>query len=100
MVVEVELVTDTKFYADHREAWGPGRRTVLLAFRNGNRLADNDIAVRFNMKNKTVSARRTELWRLGYVKAVDMKKIHRQRGQVWAATPKGKAQIKRLLAEK
>lgn len=96
---ETLIVSDKKFYADHRESWGPGRRTVMLAFRNGNQLSDNDIAERYRMKKKTVSARRTELWRLEYVKPVGMKKIQRQLGQVWAATGKGIAQIRRLLEE-
>jgi len=96
---DIPIVSDTKYYADHRESWGPGRRTVMLAFRNGNQLSDNDIAVAYRMKGKTVSARRTELWRLDYVKPVGMKKIKRQLGQIWAATPRGTAQIKRLLAE-
>ena len=91
------IVSDTKFYADHREAWGPGRSTVMLSFRNGAQLSDNDIAEMHGMKHKTVSARRTELWRLDYVKPIGMKKIHRQSGQIWAATARGNAQIRRML---
>jgi hypothetical protein len=90
------LTEGSKFYADHRIAWGPGRRTVMLAFANGASLSDNDIAQRHNMKHKTVSARRTELWRLGFVTPVGMKKIKRQLGQIWTATPAGVAQIKVL----
>ena len=90
------ITEGSKFYADHKLQWGPGRRTVMLAFANGAHLADNDISQRHSMKPKTVSARRTELWRLGFVMPVGMKKIKRQRGQVWAATPMGDAQIKVL----
>lgn len=87
------ITEGVKFYADHKLQWGPGRRTVMLAFANGVQLADEDISQAFNMKRKTVSARRTELWRLGFVMPVGMKKIKRQRGQVWTATPIGLAQI-------
>jgi hypothetical protein len=90
------VTEDSKFYADHKLQWGPGRRAVMLAFANGVELADEDIHQRYGMKRKTVSARRTELWRLGFVMPVGMKKIHRQRGQVWAATQAGVAQIKIL----
>ena len=95
-----ELVTDTKFYADQKEEWGPGRRTVMLAFARGAQLSDNDIALMYNMKHKTVSARRCELWRLGFVEPVGMKKINRQRGQLWAATPAGLRQTDRLTGRK
>ena len=90
------ITEGSKFYADHKLQWGPGRRAVMLAFANGAELSDNDIAQRYSMKDKTVSARRTELWRLGFVLPVGMKKIKRQRGQVWAATPAGAAQIEVL----
>jgi hypothetical protein len=91
------ITKDAKFYADHKLQWGPGRRTVMLAFANGAQLADEDICQRFNMKRKTVSARRTELWRLGFVMPIGMKKIHRQRGQVWTATASGITQINVLM---
>ena len=92
-----QLVSDSKYYSDQRDSWGPGRATVMLSFRDGAQLTDNDIAMMHGMKHKTVSARRTELWRLDYVHPVGMKRINRQLGQIWAATVKGSAQIKRML---
>ena len=90
---EPEIVSDKKFYIDHKITWGPGRTTVMLAFANGRQLTDDEIATRYSMKPKTVSARRTELWRHGLVKPVGMKKIHRQSGQIWMATKLGEKQI-------
>ena len=72
----------------------------MLAFRDGAKLSDNDIAIRHRMKHKTVSARRTELWRQGFVHPVGMKKIKRQVGQIWEATASGKAQIEALLSQR
>lgn len=93
------IVSDKKFYIDHQVSWGPGLRTVMLSFANGRQQSDNDIAVRYGMKPKTVSARRTELWRWGFVGPIGMKKIKRQQGQIWCATPKGQEQIRHLLTE-
>lgn len=93
------LVHAAKFYADNKAAWGPGRRTVMLAFTNGAMLSDLDIVTTYNMKRKTVSARRVELWRLGYVVPVGMKKMGRQRVQVWAATLTGNEAIANILKE-
>ena len=91
------IVADTKFYADNKDAWGPGRKTVMLAFYGGIQLADNDIVELYHMKRKTVSARRCELWRLGYLIPVGMKKLGRVRVQVWGATPAGLKAIRNLL---
>lgn len=91
------VVADTKYYADNKDAWGPGRKTVMLAFYGGVELADNDIVELYHMKRKTVSARRCELWRLGYVIPAGMKKLGRVRVQVWRATPAGQKAIRILL---
>ena len=92
------LTQSSKFYADHKLQWGPGRRTVMLAFDNGAQLTDFDITAMHNMKPQTVRPRRIELWRLGFVMPVGMKKKGRQRVQVWAASPAGEAQIEVLKA--
>lgn len=90
------LTEDYKFYADHKLQWGPGRVTVMLAFANGAELTDKDIQKRYRMKPSTVRPRRIELWRLGYVKPIGMRKAGRQRVQVWTATAAGLAQIERM----
>lgn len=90
-------VVGAKFYRDYDFAFGPGRKTVMLSFKNGARMSDHDIAELHGMKPKTVSARRTELWRQGFVEPVGLKKIVRQRGQVWAATAAGQQKIAELL---
>jgi hypothetical protein len=70
----------------------------MLAFANGSTLSDLDIVARYNMKRKTVSARRCELWRHGFVEPIGMKKMGRQRVQIWTATLAGRVEINRLAA--
>jgi len=91
-----ELITASKFYADNKEAWGPGRKAVMLAFADGEQLSDGDICDQYRMKRKTVSARRCELWRLGFVEPIGMKKSGRVRVQVWRATTAGLDAIDKL----
>jgi hypothetical protein len=69
----------------------------MFAFWGGKELADNDIVQLYSMNRKTVSARRCELWRLGYVIPAGLKKLGRVRVQVWRATPAGIKAIAGLL---
>jgi hypothetical protein len=85
-----DVVQASNLYVDHKIQKGPGFLNTLRALLDAN-LTDQEIAEKANMKHKTVSARRTEAARFGYVIPVDMRKMKRQRARVWQLTDEGRA---------
>jgi hypothetical protein len=88
-----DVIADANLYVDHKFHFGPGGLSVLKAFMGGD-FTDQEVAANLGMKHKTVSARRTELWRWGLVIPVGLRHMVRQRAKVWQITTRGLQQAK------
>jgi hypothetical protein len=96
--MQSDIVVAENLYVNNTLAWGPGRRAVLRMLLQGE-YRDNQICLLLNMKRKTVSARRVELWRLGLVRPVRMEKGKRQREKVWGIVPGKEAEAQQLVEQ-
>jgi hypothetical protein len=86
-------------YVGSTSPFGPGRMAVLRQLATGD-YTDQEVAAALGMKDKTVSARRTELWHGGHCKPVAMRRMKRQRARVWRLTDTGLVLAGKLSEEK